>query len=94
MATSSITTGGRKWEEHWYVYSSIGGLVAHKKRTHSLATVKTVGYEGATEAASAAAEASIAEGVIATYEREGDADFYSVTVETDTVGEWTDVPLS
>lgn len=93
MSTATITTNGRVWEEHLWVFSSVGGVVSHKKRTHSLSTQKTVGYTDAASAQSAAEAAAIAEGVVATYQREGNANFYSVIIETDTLGDWEDVAL-
>ena len=94
MATTSIPQNGRVWTE-WRGYltgSSSSATVTEQYRTHSVATVRTVGYDSATDANSAAASAaSGGSNITATYEKDGDAPYWSVIVETDTIGEWTTV---
>lgn len=79
MATATINLGGREFREYLWNGSWL-------YRTHSIATVRTVGYDDASTAQTAAQTAAAAD-VEARWGREGI--FYWVEVETDTVGSWT-----
>jgi uncharacterized repeat protein (TIGR02543 family) len=86
MATAEIIMDGGGYMEEQYV--DVLGVSTRQCRQHEVRTVKTVGYEGEA-AAKSAADAVVRDiGVNVTYAREGAANFYSVTVRTDTASTW------
>lgn len=81
MATSTITENARIWREDYW-YPDTGWWY----KEHSVVTERTVGY---TDYATAlAAAGSQARGKIATINRDAPG-LYSITIETDTIGELT-----
>ena len=87
MATAEINMGARIWVERraYLEGTSTTATVVEQTRTHSVVTMRTVGYEDY-ETAETAAESAAGAGVVATVERDGV--MYAVLVETDTTGSW------
>jgi len=81
MATSAINEGTIVWKED-YFFPATGWWY----RTHTVETVRTVGYTDYATAVTAAGSAT--RGVVATVNRDAPG-LYSVTIETDTIGELT-----
>lgn len=92
MATAAISQGGRirKEERYYQVGSTSSSTIEGQYRYINSEIVRTVGYDSLASAKSAA-EAAASANVEATYERDGEAGFYSVTTETFTYGEWTTI---
>ena len=82
MATAAIGENGRVWRQRIW-FPATGWWYWE----HSVATVRTVGYTSQAAAETAAGEAAGA-GVVATWQLDAPG-LWSVTVETDTVGEMT-----
>lgn len=90
--SATIHQGARTWTERREFIDYFAGFTAItvQERTHEVEVVRIVGYTSY-EAAKEAADDAAALNVQCSIER-GASPLWSLTIETDTVGEWTNVP--
>ena len=88
MATAAIGENGKIWRQRFYNWNPPSPYEpGWWYYPHSVSTVRTVGYTSEASAISAA-EAAAGAGVVANWNLDSPG-LWSITVETDTVGELT-----
>lgn len=90
--SATIKQGKRTWTERREFIDYFAGFTAItvQERTHDVIVVRKVGYTSY-EAAESDADAAAGINVQCSIER-GAAPLWTLTIETDSPGEWTDVP--
>jgi len=95
-STITVTQGGPAWTEGRGYLSGTGGIggsatIVEQKRTHSTVIERTVGFTTYALAETFRDTALTGANVKGTIEKDGDAPYWTVTIETDTIGNWVDV---